>query len=119
MGPVSMHQDAIANGQWDYFLLGDPYVGGGLRFFFCDLVSQRSRRTLYGFLYACRPSWCGEPLQYGGCRQWELLDLASFNIFIRSYIALSGPGRRNRQLQINNLAQELPRAQVHWRHIET
>ena len=88
-------------------------------FFFCDLVSQRSRRTLYGFLYACRPSWCGEPLQYGGCRQWELLDLASFNIFIRSYIALSGPGRRNRQLQINNLAQELPRAQVHWRHIET
>ena len=92
---------------------------GGVFLFFCDLLSQGSQRTLYGFLYACLPYWCGEPLQYGGGRQWELLDLASLKIFIRSYIALSAPGRRDRQPQINNLAQELPRAQVHWRHIET
>ena len=39
---------------------------GGVFLFFCDLLSQGSQRTLYGFLYACLPYWCGGPLQYGG-----------------------------------------------------
>ena len=46
------------------FIYGDLY--GGVFLFFCDLLSQGSQRTLYGFLYACLPYWCGGPLQYGG-----------------------------------------------------